>query len=130
MWSDIGTFVCIADIGFGATVQNQIELVIGGELQCVFSAICITEKSAHNELSILFFSFNLNDFSIIFYSEPPSVVIRIPHGGNLYLTGDNVTMECVVKGDPTPNVKWSKDGEHINETDRIKIEPGVILRKK
>ena len=38
------------------------------------------------------------------------------------LSGANVSFYCVGYGDPQPNLTWKKNGETVQETDRIKID--------
>ncbi|XP_033122781.1 hemicentin-2-like isoform X2 [Anneissia japonica] len=55
---------------------------------------------------------------IVFIKEPPSVLEEDNHG--------TVTLECQVKGNPPPEIKWFRDGTDMTGSPRHKIEGGKL----
>ena len=74
------------------------------------------------------FSFSLKLVNIgdacntfLFLSLGPPI-IDIPPVDQYVLSGANVSFYCVGYGDPKPSLTWKKNGETVQETDRIKID--------
>lgn len=52
--------------------------------------------------------------------EPLSVNIILPNG-NTFVAGNDVSIQCDVRGYPRPYVTWTKDGVEIQKSNRIRI---------
>lgn len=59
---------------------------------------------------------------------PISVNVPIPEINEAAI-GDNLNLECIVKGYPKPDVKWTKNGEEIRVSDRILISGKFAAEK-
>lgn len=57
---------------------------------------------------------------IQFCTEPVVVNVILPNG-NTFVAGNDVSIQCDVRGSPRPYVTWSKDDAEIRESQRIRI---------
>lgn len=53
-------------------------------------------------------------------TEPIEVNIILPNG-NTFVAGNDVSLQCDVRGSPRPYVIWLKDDVEIRESQRIRI---------
>lgn len=64
-----------------------------------------------------------------FCTEPVVVNIILPNG-NTFVAGNDVSIQCDVRGYPQPYVQWSKDDVEILESQRIRISGKLKLFKR
>lgn len=87
-----------------------------------FSAFKILTDS--NNDSTISHSFNSQSNGFFFrfsvYTEPIQVNIILPNG-NTYVAGNDVSIQCEVRGYPSPRVTWTKDDVEIFESQRVRI---------
>lgn len=53
--------------------------------------------------------------------------IILPQTGNTFVAGNDVSIQCEVRGYPRPAVRWTKDDEEIHESNRIRISGNFIF---
>ncbi len=63
-----------------------------------------------------------NSISILFWTVPPSIYIRVPRNPDVPRTVlETVDFTCLSFGDPAPIVIWEKDGVMVEDGERFRI---------
>lgn len=97
--TDQGIYTCTAESSVGIITANATLIVNGNLFNNNYFNLCI----------YLYFLF-------LFFLEPPSFVK--PMENKDVINGKSIVLECMASGSPKPHLRWLKDNQTIDTTER------------
>lgn len=109
---DSGTYSCVAENRVGTIKSLGFVSVLGDCSLTIKSNVLMHSaiRYTHNQTV---------DKSFCLSTEPP-IIDGDLHSNRIEPLGGNAILNCEVRGDPLPTVRWSKNGIHINISNRIR----------
>ena len=105
-------------------MRVQISVIFSGE-GCGYR----TERP-FTEVVYKFFVINVHDLKCFFSYIVTIQFTEFPQKPKVVLSGEKVTLRCVVRAFPDPQTAWKKDGELVTKDDNHMITSSELIIKK
>lgn len=114
---DSGTYSCVAENNVGSIKSLGFVYVKGKHLDFCFT-LCNGKPT--NKSSVTLNSYLRISKCLLHPSPEPPIIDGDIHSNRIEPLGGNAILNCEVRGDPLPTIRWSKKGISVPISNRIR----------